>query len=109
VKNWSAIAIATLGLSLLTLGGIAACKQGEGERCEFEADCEEGLICNLGKDPHVCEDEASGQALACKEKKDCPDGYDCRPEVSGCLELLCCFAVPPPDAPEAPPDAPDAM
>jgi hypothetical protein len=28
------------------LGAMASCKQGEGERCQVEADCESGLQCN---------------------------------------------------------------
>jgi len=40
--------VCTLGLvgSLVTL---AACKQGEGERCQVTADCEDGLECNMAK------------------------------------------------------------
>jgi hypothetical protein len=45
----------TLGRSLavaLTLGVIAAsgaaCKQGEGEVCQINADCQDGLTCNAG-------------------------------------------------------------
>lgn len=46
MKKPVAIVIASLGLALLVLGGIASCKQGEGERCQIQADCEEGLVCN---------------------------------------------------------------
>ncbi|HWU89894.1 MAG TPA: hypothetical protein VN253_21680 [Kofleriaceae bacterium] len=46
MKKPTAIAIASLGLTLLGLGAIASCKQGEGERCQVQADCEDGLTCN---------------------------------------------------------------
>jgi hypothetical protein len=72
VKNWSAIVIATLGLALVTLGGIAACKQGEGERCEFDGDCEDGLICNQGKTPHVCDNDESGKQIDASAPPDAP-------------------------------------
>jgi hypothetical protein len=37
--------LAALSLSLLVIG-IASCKQGEGERCQVAADCQDGFICN---------------------------------------------------------------
>jgi hypothetical protein len=49
VKKSIAIVIASLGLGLLTLGGIASCKQGEGERCQIQADCEGDLQCNVAQ------------------------------------------------------------
>jgi hypothetical protein len=35
------------------VGAMAACKQGEGERCQVEEDCEDGLICNAAT--NTCE------------------------------------------------------
>jgi hypothetical protein len=35
-------ALAILGLTL----ALSACKQGEGERCQIDDDCEDGLECN---------------------------------------------------------------
>jgi hypothetical protein len=73
-------AIAALGLAVAA-GGIAACfKQRQGERCQVESDCEEGLTCNKGKDPSVCDDEQSGMAIDAELPPDAP-----------------------PDAPDAPP------
>lgn len=69
MKKPVAIAIASLGLGLLVLGGMSSCKQGEGERCQVQADCDEGFDCN----------EAEGICRAFKE---------------GDLD-----ALPPPDAP----------
>lgn len=34
--------------ALFVLGGGAACKQGEGEVCQIDDDCEDGLECNAG-------------------------------------------------------------
>ncbi|MBI4510809.1 MAG: hypothetical protein HY698_14340 [Deltaproteobacteria bacterium] len=30
------------------------CKQGEGERCQINSDCEEGLTCPPGTEPRFC-------------------------------------------------------
>jgi hypothetical protein len=57
------------------LGGMVSCKQGEGERCQVQADCDEGFDCN----------EAEGI---------------CRAFKAGDLD-----ALPPPDAPIDAPDA----
>lgn len=40
--------VCTLGL-VGSLVMFAACKQGEGERCQVNADCEDGLDCNIAK------------------------------------------------------------
>lgn len=37
--------IAAAGAALLLLGA-AGCKQGEGERCQLDSDCADGLVCN---------------------------------------------------------------
>ena len=70
--------------ALLTLGLIASCKQGEGERCQVDDDCEDPLVC--------------AQATMTCADNDTSSGLD---------------AMPPTDAPDAakmdaPPDAPDA-
>lgn len=57
MKRSVSIVIASLSLSALLLGGIASCKQGEGERCQVTEDCEEGLACNVGEG--VCRGSAS--------------------------------------------------
>ena len=31
---------------LIAILAIAGCKQGKGERCQVEADCQDGLVCN---------------------------------------------------------------
>ena len=79
MKKSLAIVIASLGLAGLTLGGLAACKQGEGERCQVMEDCEDGLICNMAE--QICSKTNTGMV----------------------------DAPPPPDAAiDAPPDSPSA-
>lgn len=58
MKKFAMIVSAVLGLGLLVLGGVAACKQGEGERCQVESDCDEGLICT---GEGLCKSVESGQ------------------------------------------------
>jgi hypothetical protein len=50
-----------LGLvgSLVTL---AACKQGQGDRCQVNDDCEAGLVCNKAK--NTCQSDDGGDADA---------------------------------------------
>lgn len=58
MKKSAMIVSAVLGLGLMVVGGVAACKQGEGERCQVESDCDEGLLCT---GEGVCKTVESGQ------------------------------------------------
>ena len=58
MRRRAAIGLASVALSLLAIGGVASCKQGEGERCQVQADCEEGLQCNEGEG--VCRSVSTG-------------------------------------------------
>lgn len=58
---------------LLSVGVIAACKQGEGERCQVNADCDDGLICNQGTNPPSCQATVGGGIDATVPDAD-PDG-----------------------------------
>lgn len=40
------VALITAALALAAAGFIAACRQSEGDRCQVNADCSDGLICN---------------------------------------------------------------
>ena len=76
IKRTVSLVVASLALSALAVGGLASCRQGEGQRCQVQADCEEGLQCN------------EGEGL-------------CRAQPMGELD-----ALPPPDAPlDAPVDS----
>ena len=49
-------------LLLLALLGAAACKQGVGDRCQINTDCQDGLICNQTK--RVCQGPSDGGIVA---------------------------------------------
>ena len=93
MKRSVSIVIASLSLSALVLGGVASCKQGEGERCQVTDDCEDGLQCNVGEG--VCRAMSLGNVDALPPPDAPPDGPVDAPV----------------DAPvdDAPVDAPDAM
>lgn len=67
-------------LALVAFVGIAGCKQGEGERCQLDDDCESPLICN-------------------QATQECA-----RTESSGGIDVLVPIDGPPIDAIDAPPD-----
>jgi len=46
--------------ALLLALGVASCKQGEGQRCQVQSDCEAGLQCNVGEG--VCRSASSNTA-----------------------------------------------
>ena len=49
----------TLLLCCLVAGAVLyACKQGEGERCQVDADCAEHLVCNKAK--NTCQATSGG-------------------------------------------------
>ena len=43
---------------LAATGVLAACKQGEGDRCQVQGDCEDGLVCN--RSTNSCQEVAGG-------------------------------------------------
>lgn len=47
-RRFGRLASAAALVALFALGGGAACKQGEGEVCQIDDDCEDGLECNAG-------------------------------------------------------------
>jgi hypothetical protein len=46
------LVLATAALSVAVPVALSACKQGEGQRCQIQDDCEGDLICSTGD--HVC-------------------------------------------------------
>jgi hypothetical protein len=67
-----------------SLTALAACKQGQGDRCQVNDDCDNGLVCNKAK--NTCQSSSGGD-----------------------LDASVIDAVPAdaaPDAPDAMPDAP---
>ena len=84
--------------SLLVIALIPGCKQGEGDRCQLDSDCEDGLVCCV--DPaHISE------GGVCREKGKCDvppvdSGSDTRPVEAG-------PDLPPPDKGTPDKGAPD--
>lgn len=94
------------------LAGLSGCKQGLGDRCELDSDCESGLRCSSGT-TRVCENPSQvvvdastdlGDARNIADARFIPDGGlppvpDARPDAppADAPEVA--------DAPETPPDA----
>jgi hypothetical protein len=53
MRRFSSVLVG-FGFAALLVG----CRQGEGERCQVNADCEEPLVCTESV-PHTCETSAS--------------------------------------------------
>ena len=63
--------VASLALAALAAVGIASCKQGEGERCQVDADCAADLTCNTGEG--VCRSvNSNNQAIDAMQLPDAP-------------------------------------
>ena len=41
-------------VAIVTVCAFAGCKQGKGDRCQVEADCSDGLVCNIAT--NTCQD-----------------------------------------------------
>ncbi|RMH40446.1 MAG: hypothetical protein D6689_13800 [Deltaproteobacteria bacterium] len=102
-----------LALSLVALAAAPACKQGEGQRCEIDSDCEDGLICSPGPGGQsVCVPDTSGTPVDAAPKPMPDASADAAPSDAAPPDAGVDAAPPdaaPPDA--APPDAgtPDAQ
>ncbi len=78
------------------LGGglLSACKQGDGERCQVNDDCEDGLTCSSAT--QTCEERASATPIDATV----PDAEPSDAAIDAIQPDA------PPDAPDAAPDAP---
>ena len=56
---------------LIALGLVAACKQGEGERCQVDDDCEDPLVC--AQATQTCADNNTSAGLDAMPPTDAPD------------------------------------
>ncbi len=77
---------AFIGSALLAVS-LASCKQGEGEVCQIDDDCESGLECNAGtmrcQSPGADRADASPQADAGPPDAGTPDaGFDAGVDAS---------------------------
>lgn len=62
-KKSSALAAsrwASLGLALLLTASLSGCKQEEGDRCQLDSDCSDGLICCFTVNPPPLEQRYLG-------------------------------------------------
>jgi hypothetical protein len=82
VKRFALLVVA----GVLFGAGFVACKQGPGERCQVQDDCEDGLICNTTK--QTCEGSGQGNPIDAAP----PDG----PKTDATVDAA------PVDAPSAP-------
>lgn len=64
-----------------TLTTIAACKQGEGERCQVNDDCDPPLVCNQAKS--TCESTSGGGFDA-----EVPDAIDGPPTPDAAVDMM---------------------
>jgi hypothetical protein len=62
-----------IAMVLLSIAG-TACREGIGERCQVDADCESGLVCNQAQ--HICAKPGTSGGI----DAEVPDaGIDARP------------------------------
>jgi hypothetical protein len=96
-----------LPILVLLVSGLAGCKQGLGERCELDSDCESGLLCSTGS-ARTCENPALSVPDASTDLRDAPVIPDARfiPDGGGLGSVP--DAPPIVDAPEPVVDAPPA-
>jgi len=57
--------------ALFTLGLVASCKQGEGERCQVDDDCEDPLVC--AQATQTCADNDTSSGIDASIPTDAPD------------------------------------
>lgn len=57
--------------SLIPLALVASCKQGEGERCQVDDDCEDPLVC--AQATQTCADNNTSSGLDALPPIDAPD------------------------------------
>jgi hypothetical protein len=88
------------------LAGAAGCKQGLGDRCQIDSDCESGH-CSMGTNPVCTNGATTGPTIDAPPPSDARvDGGSLFPDA----RLPDAAPVPdgPPPIPDAPPAAPDA-
>jgi hypothetical protein len=64
-------AIAFAACAVFTLGLVAACRQGEGERCQVNDDCDEPLVCVEAT--HTCATSNTSMGIDATIPIDAPD------------------------------------
>jgi hypothetical protein len=56
------VRLVRVALALAALLAVTACKQGEGDRCQNDSDCDPGLVCNESLE--ICQGVIQGDANA---------------------------------------------
>lgn len=65
------LAIAFGLTAVFALALVASCKQGEGERCQVNEDCEDGLVC--AQATQTCADNDTSAGIDAMAPMDAPD------------------------------------
>jgi len=73
--RWIGFSVVVALMLALAVGGVS-CKQGSGERCQIDDDCEDGLVCNASNE--VCQAPGSDTADA--------NTTDSAPPVDGAVD-----------------------
>ena len=66
-------------VSILPIALVASCKQGEGERCQVDDDCEDPLVC--AQATQTCADNDTSSGIDATVPIDAPDAL-VQPEAS---------------------------
>ena len=79
-----------IGLSVLAplaLMLVVGCQQAEGERCQINADCEDGLVCNASE--QICQQPGAGAPDANTTDSSPPiDALDAMPAIDGGVDAM---------------------
>lgn len=73
-------------LLLAVLGGLVTlalgCKQGEGDRCQVNTDCDEGLICNQATTPPRCQKPSNSGGIDATVPEQIDAAVDAPPDAA---------------------------
>lgn len=72
-RKYLAIPLLLATTTLFAVVGIASCKQGEGERCQVDSDCENGLTCNQATQQCATGGQMGGIDATVPDGTDAPD------------------------------------
>lgn len=79
MRRQVSFAIAFAACVLLALGLVAACRQGEGARCQVDDDCEDPLVCVEAT--HTCANSNSSMGIDAEIPIDAPDAMPDAPDA----------------------------
>lgn len=74
-------------VALMLAVGVVGCKQAAGERCQINADCEDGLVCNASE--QICQQPGAGTPDANTTDASPPiDAIDALPPIDGAVDAM---------------------